>query len=505
MSSPASIIEVLSRQRTPQDYAQQQIGMNQQAQQTQDLATANEGQQIQNQTAQLQQQQMKQALADQGIMRDSFINAPEDPFRYALQKGISGSGALEFRDSILKTQKMALELTKKQREEYAAAHKDAGDVLYGLRDYLKNNPTLTDEQKQRAWQTNIFPTLNKFEPGTFTPQYPGDDGLAVTIGAHSLTDRILNADKTKSEIDLQKAQAKEADARTPGLKTQSDIQKLQLDNMSPKGLLPNEQRLADEAAATLAVEQARLKEINRHNLSDEGVNAGRLGLERDRNNMLFGSGGSFENLSERQKQLAQRFAEGDLSLQQLSRLPDKETILNAATILNPQANNAYLAKKAFTDPNSKQAQNLQTIARIVGHIGQFEQNSQKLNFAPGYYFGMNLTGDQARLSETAQAISEELQKLTSGGVASSSQTEQWKNSLKSPSKEARKDAIDQISQLVGSQYMAMNQSYKAATQKDMPIEQYLTPDVRSWMKKHGIGPVTHVWNQKTNKEEPVSH
>jgi hypothetical protein len=521
MSSPASIIEVLSQQRTPQDYAKQQIGMNQQSQQTQDLATANEGQQIKNQTAQLEQQQMKQTLSDQDIMRKSFINAPDDPFGYALQNGISGSGALEFKDSILKTQTMALRLTAEQRKNYAEGHKNAGDVLYGFHDYLKNNPKLTDEQKQQAWQTNIFPTLNKFEPGTFTPQYPGDDGIAVTIGAHNLVDRILGASNTQSKIDLnqqkavtEKAQAEKLAAELPNVKAQSDIAQLQLENMSPGGLTPEQQALDRQAAARLAMDQERLLENKRHNLQDENISGGHLGLDRQKFNMLFGPGGSYENLSDNQKQLAQRVADGDISIQQLGRLQDKELILNAATMLNPQANRAYAAKAAFTDPNSPQAKNLQTISRIVDHIGQFEQNSHKIGFAPMYYFGMNLTGDQAKLHETSQAISEELQKLTSGGVANSSQTEQWKNSLKSPSEEARQDAIDQISKLVGSQYIGMNQSYKAAIGKDLPMEQYVTPAARAWMTKKGLdvteaapsaADVTHVFNPKTNKKEPVSH
>jgi hypothetical protein len=343
----------------------------------------------------------------------------------------------------------------------------------------------------------------------------------VTIGAHNLVDKILGAGKTQSEIDVNKqttltgkAQEKELEAKIPGVQAEADIKQAQRDNMSPGGLTPEEQERAKQAAATLGVDRDRLLENKRHNLQDESISGGHLGLEEQKYNMLFGSGGSFENLSDNQKQLAQRVADGDVSISQLGRFQDKELIVNAATMLNPQANRAYDAKRAFTDPNSPQAKNLQTIARIVGHIGQFEQNSDKLGFAPMYYAGMNLTGDQAKLHETAQAISEELQKLTSGGVATSSQTEQWKNSLKSPLPQARQDAIDQISKLVGSQYIAMNQSYKAATQKDLPMEQYVTLAVRAWMKKKGIdvteaapsaADVTHVWNPTTKKVEPVSH
>jgi len=185
--------------------------------------------------------------------------------------------------------------------------------------------------------------------------------------------------------------------------------------------------------------------------------------------------------------IAAKLATGDYNPAQLSRFKDKEAIMGEAVNQNPDwTPQLYAAKKSFTDPEGTQAKNLGTISRIVGHISRFEQNSNALGVAPGYAMGMNLTGRAAATSNDTHAISAELEKLTSGGVGSEAQTQQWQKSLSSPLPQVRQQAIDEISRLIGSQYEGMNQTYKAAGGGNLPVQQFVSPAGQQWMRSKGI-------------------
>lgn len=201
-----------------------------------------------------------------------------------------------------------------------------------------------------------------------------------------------------------------------------------------------------------------------------------------------GSGGATAPPTAGQLAVAKKVASGDLSIQRLTRLPDKEAILAAAYDINPDlTDNTAATKKAFTDPASRQSQNLGTIARIVGHIDQFEKNSEDLGWGPAYAYGGRLPGSPAtRVASDTNAIAGELEKLVSGGVATVQQTREWKAGLNSQFAGVRSDTIDQISKLVGSQYEAMNQTYRAGIGEDLPIDKYVSPQGKAWMVKHGI-------------------
>ncbi len=231
-----------------------------------------------------------------------------------------------------------------------------------------------------------------------------------------------------------------------------------------------------------------LAETKRHNRVEEGISNTREGREQQALNLR--TKGSLGVLSDSQKSIAQKVAEGDLSVEQLSRLPDKEAIIAGALELNPEwTRNTFATKKAFTDPASKQSQNLGTISRIVGHIGRFEKNSEDLGVSPSMLIGKSLSGGAAAVASDAHAIAGELEKLVSGGVGSVGQIKAWQEELKSSRPGIRKAAIDEISQLIGSQYEGMQQTYKAGTGKDLPIEKYVSPEGRKWMADKGIAGV----------------
>lgn len=192
-------------------------------------------------------------------------------------------------------------------------------------------------------------------------------------------------------------------------------------------------------------------------------------------------------LAPAQQAIADKLATGDFNPTLLARRPDGEALIRAAIAKNPNwTPQTYATKKAFEDPQSKQSQNLGTISRIVGHIGRFEQNSKDLGVSPSMLIGVNLTGKAAATQEDAHAIAAELEKLVSGGMGTEGQTQSWAKALTSTRPDIRQQAVDEISQLIGSQYEGMNQTYKTTVGSDLPIEKYVSSNGRAWMSSKGI-------------------
>ena len=220
------------------------------------------------------------------------------------------------------------------------------------------------------------------------------------------------------------------------------------------------------------------------------VEKARLGLEQSRFNRQFGA--AFGQLSPADQSIAKKLSVGDFNPALLGRMPNKEAIIAGAIELNPGwTPQSYATKRAFEDPDAAQAKNLGTIGRIVGHIGRFEKNSSDLGFAPVYGMaGVSLGGTAQAVSEDSHAIAGELEKLVSGGVGSEGQIQAWQGALRSSIPSVRQKAVDEISQLVGSQYGSMAQAYRTGVGLELPTEKYLAPEAQKWMKSKGINVAT---------------
>jgi hypothetical protein len=144
----------------------------------------------------------------------------------------------------------------------------------------------------------------------------------------------------------------------------------------------------------------------------------------------------------------------------------------------------YLGKKNFQ--NSKDAQNLGTITRIMGHLDRFDKNSSALGFSP--LLGTNTTGAQRRLHIVSNAIAEEFGKLVSGGVLTQDQAKRSEANLLSPIESVRKDALDEVNQLMDSQFEGIYQRYRAATNQDFPTGKYFDNATRQRLQKRGSLP-----------------
>lgn len=249
----------------------------------------------------------------------------------------------------------------------------------------------------------------------------------------------------------------------------------------------NARVLAGTSATGITAEQKTQNDATAaRDLASKNNSAAHLRIAQDEHKRK--TEGALGMLSPVSKGIAEKLAVGDFDPALLGRMPDKEAIVSGAIALNPAwTPQVYAAKKSFTDPEKMQAKNLGTISRIVGHIGRFEANSKELGYAPAYaLLGMNQTGAQNKLNNDTHAISAELEKLVSGGVGSQAQTQAWEKALKAVAPGPRQQAIDEISQLIGSQYEGMNQTYKAAIGSDLPTEKYVSAAGRAWMRSKGI-------------------
>lgn len=332
----------------------------------------------------------------------------------------------------------------------------------------------TELQKAGAVPANApVPTITSVEDlDAFLAKNAAYQGAIDGALATQTKQQALDTAKQKAEHDAKMAPLQETELgqKTTGTTPITPDQQAQLDI---------QQTNADRAAAAAA-------ETARHNVADERLSGGRLAVEQHREARAAAVEGP---PTPQESSLIHQIAQGDVNPSlALSRMPAavREKIIAGAGAENPNWAQAFATKKAFTDPASAQSKNLGTVSRIVEHIGRFENNSDKMGVAPAYAHGLNLSGDAAALNEDAHAISSELEKLVSGGVGTEGQVKAWQDALHSTLPSIRKGAINEISQLIGGQFQGMQQTYKAGTGNDLPVDRYVSPHGRAWLKKNGI-------------------
>lgn len=257
------------------------------------------------------------------------------------------------------------------------------------------------------------------------------------------------------------------------------------------GRKPNDIATGEQTATRDQNTQDYRKQELAQNVQRIGIALQHLGIDRQRLGNEMAGNDPLGSLDAGGKLVATQLAHGDFNPGQLGRFKDKEKIVAAAIQLSAQEGRNWSptifdVKKSFTDPDKVGSKNLATIARIAGHIGRFEKNSAALGTSLAYGMGATITGNQKVTAEDAHAIASELEKLTSGGVGSQEQTKDWQNNLTSPSADVRQRAADEIGELVGSQYEAMNQQYKGAVGGDLPLSKFVSPVGRDCLKRKGI-------------------
>ncbi len=484
------------------------------------LALKNAIQQGKSQDLALQSQQLD--LDDQQKMRQAFQASGGDLTaleQNAIKLGVGPKTLMQLKDSILKQRES---IAKLDTDEFDLKQKHVAAIGSAAQSILQ---LPTPEARAAAYPQARAALLQSgiIKPEELPEQYPGDDQIQQSANVARTSQQILDsvAKEREAKIQEQNAASTAANATTNAARetregnlqarkdlgaklgaTKSVAEYADVLRSAPvalaqefAGKTPEQARqmvMTGAEQASSVQSAANAEQAKKYQAGELAQGAARIAISKgdlDVRNKEYQQkyGDVLGNLPPDKKDLADKIAHGDFNPAQLSRFPDKEQLIQAAIQINPAWSQAtYDTKQSFTNPEKSQAKNLGTISRIVGHIGRFEGNSKDLGFAPAYAAGVNLTGSQNKLNEDAHAIAGELEKLVSGGVGSMEQTRAWQKSLSSPSADARQKAVDEISQLIGSQYEGMNQTYKAAIGSDIPIEKYVSGPGREWLKSKGI-------------------
>lgn len=457
----------------------------------------------------LKLEQFRRQVSDQDNLRKSYAAAvitdpatglpTTDPMK--LTQAMKDNGIAdkipEAIEGLNKVSKSSADLKKLQGDIRAKNAEYAGGLGMAIR-ANNNDPDFYDQQiRTSVANGDVAPEVGKQLLGQLAQlkQQDPTGTLARQFTQQHADQMIAQAGPAFTTAQSRQQTSAGAAAKLPGelaaqpanlARIQAETKNAEQKAAGEEPIQPAQQQTADIARENAIRAEAAQKEQQRHNIVAERQGGGRLSLEQQRLNQTTGG----VQLSASQQAIADKLASGDFNPAQLSRFPDKEALVAGAIAKNPNwSPQTYATKRAFEDPQAKQSQNLGTISRIVGHIGRFEGNSKEMGFAPAYAVGMNLTGEQAKLNEDAHAISSELERLVSGGVGTEGQVQGWMKGLRAPTAAARQQAVDEISQLIGSQYEGMNQTYKTTIGQDLPIEKYVTPAGRAWMKSKGINVV----------------
>jgi hypothetical protein len=409
---------------------------------------------------QLSSQQNQEML---GILRENQGNVPA-----SIQQGMARG--LPQAQELLKHQGAAEELLAKTQKEQAEAAKATYEVKAKQRNSAINSlstlrglapelqPLYYQHLRMQALQAD--PNLGNQLPPTWNPQ------AEQMVGA------------------LQESLLSQKEREDQALKQQEFGLKQQEFGLKEQTAQGQQQRWEAQTEQGKRQTELRAQEIGQQGAYQRG----RLGLAQREFQQQFGD--PLARLSAEQLAEAKKYASGDLKLPPAgSRAPNAQAMREAAIKINPNlSEDTFTVKHDFNDPSKTGGKNLATMARIAGHIGRFEKNSGAMSTleSAAYGMGTTLTGTQKATAEDAHAIAAELEKLTSGGVGSQSQTQGWQHALRSSSASVRQQAVNEISQIIGSQFEGMNAQYKAQTQEDLPLGKYVSPVGREWLRKNNI-------------------
>jgi hypothetical protein len=363
-------------------------------------------------------------------------------------------------DTLEKNKNAADELIAKQRQAAASAQKDevetnlkkvsqAADALGTLKD-------TSDELKPIYYQTLRQQAIAAKMPGAEQLPLTWNPQAAQMVDA--LHGQALTA-KDRIEAGLKRQQeAEQARHNT----TEEQLTAARDYNTNQNESL-NRQSLNQYRGAELGI---RGKEL--------GLQGARLGLEQSKFKQEFGD--ATQGMSQGNLVLAQKLAAGELNPSMLSRLPGKQAIMSAAVQINPNwTPQLYETKKDFK--TGKGADDLQRLQTAYEHAQRFIDNSGHMGTLESATSGMNLTGNQRKMSSDANLLSGEVGRLVTGGVVPEGELHQIQNNLKSSSASVRRDAANELMQLVSGKVAGLKKRYENGTGMQFD-NSLLTPEVQ---------------------------
>lgn len=246
---------------------------------------------------------------------------------------------------------------------------------------------------------------------------------------------------------------------------------------------------ADKAANELALGQGRLsEEIRSHNMTNAverqnaAINAGRLGLERQKNTIE--TGGALDAM-------ATAIAQGDKKALPTSRNnPFNQAVMKRAYEINPQLTDAlYTTKQQFKTGN--QQSTITALGTAMMHADEALQASQKIGTAPlinssGALGSLKSSGD-ATYKTAADFLAGEIAKVVTGKGMTVDEGERITKNLYATRQSVRDSAIKEMLTLGGGKLKAVAQSYKTGTKQDFPVDEYFNdPSIKESLQRHGI-------------------
>jgi hypothetical protein len=233
--------------------------------------------------------------------------------------------------------------------------------------------------------------------------------------------------------------------------------------------------------------------ISQKRLSIEQQNANtgsaRLGLERAR--FKRDTVSPLEEMSSGQMEEIKAMANGDVKLPPAgSRAPGAAAKREAAFELARRngydlTDALYKAKQDFKV--GKDSGEVAGMTRVLGHLDRYQQNSDKLGVAPSLAVNVTTPGN-APLHKDVSAISEEFGKLVKGGVLTVDQSKDFQSGLLSSRPAVRNATINEIKELMGSQFEAKFQKFKTATGTDLNPTQFFDAATQKRLIKQGLVP-----------------
>jgi hypothetical protein len=205
----------------------------------------------------------------------------------------------------------------------------------------------------------------------------------------------------------------------------------------------------------------------------EGVNAqtarASLGLRQAEFAQNYGAGGEGAGstpLPGAMETIAQQVANGEKKLPR--GMKGYNAISMRAQALNPKlGDQTYDTVQSYLNADGKAHQKMTGIARILGHIEEYKDASEKLGTSAATALGMT-TPQNAGLMKKRQAIADEFTGLVAQGHMTESQAHQAEAGLDSGRQGTRDASVKGIEELLKPQFQALYQGYTTATGQPLP-------------------------------------
>jgi hypothetical protein len=440
---------------------------NAQAQQQQN-AIALQSQQLdfqQKQQSAQQQQGVLAALQQHGGDVDKTIETLKsqgNPQALVLQQHKEAAA-----QEALKTQQIAQGIADSKRKQQLENLDHVASLTSGISDLPPALQGIT-YQARRTLALQLFPGAADQLPAEWNPQteqiVKGFQDQAVSV---------------KDKLDQQMKSAGQAETTRHNTATEEQ---------GKATLAQTEKR--DEGTNAYRQLEALISQ-KRLSIEQQNANTGaaRLGLERSR--FKRDTVSPLEEMSSGQMEEIKAMAAGDVKLPPAgSRAPGAAAKREAAFELARRSgyeltDALYKGKQDFK--TGKDSNDIAGMTRVLGHLDRYQQNSDKLGVAPSLAVNVTTPGN-APLHKDVSAISEEFGKLVKGGVLTLDQSKDFQSGLLSSRPAIRNATINEIKELMGSQFEAKFQKYKTSTGTDLNPSQFFDAATQKRLAKQGLVP-----------------